>query len=154
MNFAAAEEEEEKELEKSPKAVKTETAQKGGKRNAVVAESDESDSESDCEDDIENTDDDDDDEDDIDSDNDGDEREENSDDDDGESDSENDEHTELKEDIYGRLKDAEGNVVEANKNTGSYVPPAKRLAMAGNVDQKKKLELDKISKRLKGLINR
>ncbi|XP_052096195.1 nucleolar MIF4G domain-containing protein 1-like isoform X11 [Mytilus californianus] len=58
----------------------------------------------------------------------------------------------LKEDIYGRLRDSEGNVV--TMATGSYIPPAKRLAMADTMDEKKKLKMERLKKQLKGLINR
>ncbi|OWF40014.1 nucleolar MIF4G domain-containing protein 1-like [Mizuhopecten yessoensis] len=60
---------------------------------------------------------------------------------------------ELKEDIYGRLRDAQGNVVQASTVSGTYVPPAKRLAMAGG-DEKHKIRLDRLRKQLKGLVNR
>ncbi|CAC5387615.1 NOM1 [Mytilus coruscus] len=58
----------------------------------------------------------------------------------------------LKEDIYGRLRDSEGNVV--TMATASYIPPAKRLAMADTMDEKKKLKMERLKKQLKGLINR
>jgi len=58
----------------------------------------------------------------------------------------------LKEDIYGRLRDSEGNIV--TKATGSYVPPAKRFAMANTMDEKNKLKVGRLKKQLKGLINR
>ncbi|XP_076095221.1 nucleolar MIF4G domain-containing protein 1-like [Mytilus galloprovincialis] len=58
----------------------------------------------------------------------------------------------LKEDIYGRLRDSEGNIVTAA--TGSYIPPGKRLAMADTMDEKKKLKMERLKKQLKGLINR
>ncbi|XP_063421537.1 nucleolar MIF4G domain-containing protein 1-like [Mytilus trossulus] len=58
----------------------------------------------------------------------------------------------LKEDIYGRLRDSQGNIVTAA--TGSYIPPAKRLAMADTMDEKKKLKMERLKKQLKGLINR
>jgi hypothetical protein len=57
----------------------------------------------------------------------------------------------LKEDIYGRLRDKAGNVVTAT--TGSYVPPGKRLEAAG-MDEKKKWQLDRLNKQVKGLVNR
>ena len=56
-----------------------------------------------------------------------------------------------KEDIYGRIRDESGNVIE---KTGSYVPPGKRLEIAKTTDQKKKIELERMNKKLKGLINR
>lgn len=63
----------------------------------------------------------------------------------------------LKEDIYGRLRDSKGNVIEDNKASGrqgAYVPPAKRLQMAGSGDEKKKFILDRLQKQMKGLVNR
>ncbi|RUS85831.1 hypothetical protein EGW08_006383, partial [Elysia chlorotica] len=54
--------------------------------------------------------------------------------------------TELKEDIYGRLRDAQGNIVPHNK-TGTYIPPAKRALMAGGQNEA-------LRKKLKGLLNR
>ncbi|EEC08220.1 sgd1p, putative, partial [Ixodes scapularis] len=52
------------------------------------------------------------------------------------------------EDIYGRLRDKDGNVVSQK-----YVPPAKRL-QSGQLDSKKKEELARLKKQLKGLLNR
>lgn len=60
---------------------------------------------------------------------------------------------ELKEDIYGRLRDTAGQVVDSVQS-GGYIPPAKRLLMAKSVDEKKKLQLDRMKKQLQGLINR
>ncbi|XP_033762079.1 nucleolar MIF4G domain-containing protein 1-like isoform X2 [Pecten maximus] len=60
---------------------------------------------------------------------------------------------ELKEDIYGRLRDAKGNIVQSSAVVGTYIPPGKRLAMAGG-DEKHKLRLDRLRKQLKGLVNR
>ena len=45
-------------------------------------------------------------------------------------------------------------MVENSGNVGSYVPPGKRLALAKATDEKKKLELERMKKKLKGLINR
>lgn len=53
---------------------------------------------------------------------------------------------ELKEDIYGRLRDADGNVVKLGA-TGVYIPPAKRALMAGAHNEA-------LQKRLKGLVNK
>ena len=61
--------------------------------------------------------------------------------------------TNHKEDIYGRLRDESGNIVN-DTGTGSYIPPGRRLAMAKTTDQKKKIELERMNKKLKGLINR
>ena len=58
----------------------------------------------------------------------------------------------LKEDIYGRLRDEEGNIVKPT-NTGAYVPPARRLMMSQG-DEKKKVQLERLKKQLKGLVNR
>jgi hypothetical protein len=62
----------------------------------------------------------------------------------------------LKEDIYGRLVDAKGNVYkecDVSRGGGAYVPPAKRLAIAHG-SEKKKIELERLKKQLKGLLNR
>lgn len=64
---------------------------------------------------------------------------------------------EFTEDIYGRLRDKDGNIVQDNKPAGgggAYVPPAKRLQMAGTVDEKRKIQMERLQKQLKGLINR
>ncbi|KAK3101352.1 hypothetical protein FSP39_002929 [Pinctada imbricata] len=59
-----------------------------------------------------------------------------------------------KEDIYGRLRDEEGNIVPSPAAAGGkYVPPGKRLQLAGG-DQKKKVQLERLKKQLKGLVNR
>ncbi|KAH9370594.1 hypothetical protein HPB48_002475 [Haemaphysalis longicornis] len=52
------------------------------------------------------------------------------------------------EDIYGRLRDKDGNVVSQK-----YVPPAKRL-QGTDVSSKKKEELARLKKQVKGLLNR
>ncbi|XP_052760287.1 nucleolar MIF4G domain-containing protein 1-like [Mya arenaria] len=69
----------------------------------------------------------------------------------------NEENNELKEDIYGRLKDSSGKIVRDNKpagGEGAYVPPGKRLQMARGMDEKRKLKLEKLHKQLKGMVNR
>ena len=58
----------------------------------------------------------------------------------------NEQELELKEDIYGRLRDAQGNVVPHNK-AGTYIPPAKRALIAGGQNEA-------LHKKLKGLLNR
>ena len=63
-----------------------------------------------------------------------------------------DDSSNLKEDIYGRLRDEEGNIVKP-ANTGAYVPPARRLMMTQG-DEKKKVQLERLKKQLKGLVNR
>ncbi|KAL4222707.1 Nucleolar MIF4G domain-containing protein 1 [Mactra antiquata] len=63
----------------------------------------------------------------------------------------------LKEDIYGRLRDTKGNVVVDNKAVGeggAYVPPARRLQMMSGEDGKKKLQMERLLKQMKGLVNR
>ncbi len=60
------------------------------------------------------------------------------------------------EDIYGRTRDREGNVVTANAPT-KYIPPALRARMAaeGNGDEAKRQEkLNKLRRRCKGILNR
>lgn len=52
------------------------------------------------------------------------------------------------EDIYGRLRDKEGNVVSQK-----YIPPAKRL-QGIDLSSKKKEELARLKKQVKGLLNR
>ena len=59
----------------------------------------------------------------------------------------------LKEDIYGRLRDAEGNIVREEAVGGRYVPPGRRLQEATG-DEKKKVQLERLKKQLKGLVNR
>ncbi|KAG7158581.1 uncharacterized protein LOC121878583 [Homarus americanus] len=61
------------------------------------------------------------------------------------------------EDIYGRLRDKEGNVIENKKDAagdGKYIPPALRKLMALDTDEKKKEQLANLKKTLKGLLNR
>lgn len=59
--------------------------------------------------------------------------------------------TEFKEDIYGRLRDKEGNIVKSSEQTGKYIPPGKRVQIS---DEKKKIQLERLQKQLKGLVNR
>ncbi|XP_067122327.1 nucleolar MIF4G domain-containing protein 1 homolog [Centruroides vittatus] len=58
------------------------------------------------------------------------------------------------EDIYGRLRDKEGNIVKTeSRNLGEkYIPPAKRLSMTTSTKKEKQLEI--IRKQLRGLLNR
>lgn len=53
----------------------------------------------------------------------------------------------LKEDIYGRLRDKDGNVVTP-ASTGSYIPPARRAVMQGSHGN------EGLRKKLKGFVNR
>lgn len=58
---------------------------------------------------------------------------------------------EFKEDIYGRLRDKEGNIVKSPAQTGKYIPPGKRVEIT---DEKKKIQLQRLQKQIKGLVNR
>lgn len=62
------------------------------------------------------------------------------------------------EDIYGRKRDAKGNVIkEETSGESKYIPPhlrAKALSEAMTVDPKKQEQLDRLKKQLKGQINR
>ena len=66
----------------------------------------------------------------------------------------------VKEDIYGRKRDAEGNILSDNHNeptTGAskYIPPALRNKMANLEDsEQKRLALQRLSRQIKGLLNR
>ncbi|XP_061195672.1 nucleolar MIF4G domain-containing protein 1-like [Saccostrea echinata] len=68
-----------------------------------------------------------------------------------ESSDENIEDTEVTEDIYGRLRDKEGNIVKSSGQSGKYIPPGKRMQIS---DEKKKFQLERLQKQLKGLVNR
>lgn len=54
------------------------------------------------------------------------------------------------EDIYGRKRDAAGNVV--TENTGKYIPPAARLTQSGT--GAKSEQFLRLKRQLKGLMNR
>lgn len=58
----------------------------------------------------------------------------------------------LVEDIYGRLRDRSGKVVNEQEGTqtGKYVPPGKRLAVSTDIST----EMLKVKRQLKGLLNR
>lgn len=62
------------------------------------------------------------------------------------------------EDIYGRKRDAKGNViVDDTSGESKYIPPhlrAKALSEAMTVDPKKQEQLDRLKKQLKGQLNR
>ena len=58
-----------------------------------------------------------------------------------------------KEDIYGRLLDEKGGVADTGPK-GAYIPPGKRKQLATTADAKRQLELERIKKQLKGLLNR
>ena len=93
-------------------------------------------------------------EDDVMSDSDGDEEEQ------SESEEEELDNDDLREDIYGRKRDARGNIVkdpgsvEESKTVGKYVPPALRNKQNLGVSEEKKKALERLSKQLKGLLNR
>ncbi|OQR78846.1 nucleolar MIF4G domain-containing protein 1-like [Tropilaelaps mercedesae] len=55
------------------------------------------------------------------------------------------------EDIYGRKRNAQGDVLDTYRQ--KYVPPAKRLAV-GASDSNLKIELEKLKKQIKGQLNR
>ncbi|KAM8710450.1 hypothetical protein ACLKA7_017120 [Drosophila subpalustris] len=79
-----------------------------------------------------------------------------------EDDSENEEETKqakYKEDIYGRKRDADGNIVneEEVKETGQkYIPPHQRALLAAGADAnaKQSEQLARLQKQCKGLLNR
>ena len=64
------------------------------------------------------------------------------------------------EDIYGRLRDTDGNLVsesrsiEAEPGPKKYVPPALRAKMLGDGDEKRREEVLRLQKKVKGLLNR
>ncbi|KAK7087012.1 Nucleolar MIF4G domain-containing protein 1 [Halocaridina rubra] len=62
----------------------------------------------------------------------------------------------VSEDIYGRLRDNQGNIVEevTQAHNGRYIPPALRKLMAMGIDEKKREELLRLKKTMKGLLNR
>ncbi|XP_043791161.1 nucleolar MIF4G domain-containing protein 1 homolog [Apis laboriosa] len=57
------------------------------------------------------------------------------------------------EDIYGRKRDKEGNVIYAN-NANKYVPPAIRATIAHNINSNEDEKLHFLRKQLKGCLNR
>lgn len=67
----------------------------------------------------------------------------------------------VREDIYGRLRDADGNLVSESRSPGAepggpkkYVPPALRAKMLGDSDEKRREEVLRLQKKVKGLLNR
>ncbi|XP_074659239.1 uncharacterized protein LOC141911993 [Tubulanus polymorphus] len=61
---------------------------------------------------------------------------------------------ELKEDIYGRLRDKDGNIVTGRQQQQQkYIPPGKRAELT-KISEKKKIQNERLTKLLKGLINR
>ena len=64
------------------------------------------------------------------------------------------------EDIYGRMRDTDGNVVSENRSADTdsgpkkYVPPALRAKMLGDGDEKRREEVLRLQKKVKGLLNR
>ena len=66
----------------------------------------------------------------------------------------------VKEDIYGRKRDAEGNILreeisEPASGSSKYIPPALRNKMANVEDsEQKRLALQRLSRQIKGLLNR
>lgn len=68
---------------------------------------------------------------------------------DNEVDDDNDVDDDLQEDIYGRVKDAKGNVVKSE----AYIPPGRRLALMDKENQNSR-DMQIINKLIKGLLNR
>ena len=70
------------------------------------------------------------------------------------------EEEDFKEDIYGRKRDVRGNIVKSSEHdsgsqtVGKYVPPAMRNKANLGVSEEKKKALERLSKQLKGLLNR
>ena len=63
----------------------------------------------------------------------------------------------MKEDIYGRKRDADGNILkdEAVTDKSKYIPPALRNKMADLEDsEQKRIALERLSRQIKGLLNR
>lgn len=58
---------------------------------------------------------------------------------------------EFKEDIYGRFRDKEGNIMKSFGQIGKYIFLGKRVQIS---DEKKKIQLERLQKQLKGLVNR
>lgn len=58
---------------------------------------------------------------------------------------------EFKEDIYGRFRDKVGNIVKSLGQIGKYIFLGKRVQIS---DEKKKIQLERLQKQLKGLVNR
>lgn len=72
---------------------------------------------------------------------------------------ENAEDKGLTEDIYGRLRDKQGNIItwkdtETTGEGGRYIPPALRKLTALNQSKEKKEQLAALKRTLKGLVNR
>ncbi|XP_015600311.1 nucleolar MIF4G domain-containing protein 1 [Cephus cinctus] len=63
----------------------------------------------------------------------------------------NENRDEIWEDIYGRTRDKDGNVISNNET--KYIPPAIRLKQE-NTDNDKSIKLMRLRKQLKGLLNR
>ena len=86
-------------------------------------------------------------------------------DDEDEAEEQNNELTDVWEDIYGRKRDVDGNIVNeeetksadvSNPGVGSkYVPPALRRKASGqDSDEQKRIALERLAKQIKGLLNR
>ena len=84
---------------------------------------------------------------------------------DDEAEEQNNELTDVWEDIYGRKRDVDGNIVNeeetksadvSNPGVGSkYVPPALRRKASGqDSDEQKRIALERLAKQIKGLLNR
>lgn len=62
----------------------------------------------------------------------------------------------VKEDIYGRKRDKDGNIIKepASEGTQKYIPPHQRALLAAKGDNKQAEILERLRKQCKGLLNR
>ncbi|XP_075164735.1 nucleolar MIF4G domain-containing protein 1 homolog [Haematobia irritans] len=62
---------------------------------------------------------------------------------------------EYKEDIYGRKRDKDGNIIkDATEGPQKYIPPHQRALLSAQNDNKQKEILERLRKQCKGLLNR
>ncbi|KAK7794247.1 hypothetical protein R5R35_014655 [Gryllus longicercus] len=59
----------------------------------------------------------------------------------------------LWEDIYGRMRDKAGNVVQSSSQSGTYIPPALRAQQSGG-DPQTQQRLQRLKRQVKGYLNR
>ncbi|KAM7359155.1 nucleolar MIF4G domain-containing protein 1 homolog [Cochliomyia hominivorax] len=74
-----------------------------------------------------------------------------------EDDDKNQQENEFKEDIYGRKRDKDGNIVKETTTTDGaqkYIPPHQRALLAAKGDNKQAEILERLRKQCKGLLNR
>ncbi|XP_058978593.1 nucleolar MIF4G domain-containing protein 1 homolog [Musca domestica] len=69
---------------------------------------------------------------------------------------EEDKEEQYKEDIYGRKRDKDGNIITEPANDGpqKYIPPHQRALLAAKNDDKQAQILERLRKQCKGLLNR